>query len=371
MCRHLYNWNLAERINAYKNGNRISYYDQQNALPGLKLDKPWFKGVYSMVLQDVLRRLDFAYKSFFRRIKEGGEPGFPKFKKKGQWNSITYSNFKKAPIDNKIKVSKIGLIKIVKHRSIPENAKVKTLTISKEAGKWFACFSFEFESQIESKQDLTNAVGIDLGLIDFFYPSEGDPVSAPKYLRKSEKRLKKMQVKLSNVKKQTPRYLKILKSLQKIHYKIKCQRNDFLHKTANDLLESSDLIIYEKLNIKNMIKRPEKVKDETGEYLPNGAKYKSMLNKSISDVGWGKFIEILNYKANEKGKGVHAVNPYMTSQKCSQCGEIVKKSLSTRTHICKSCGFTANRDLNAAYNIKRLGLESLGLSQEALTIPIV
>ena len=352
MCRHLYNWSLAERIDAYKKGEKINYYDQQNALPEMKKERTWFKSVNSMVLQNVLRRLDFAYKSFFRRVKEDNGTGFPKFKKRGQWRSITYTQHVKQPIGDKIKVDKIGLIKIVKHRSIPENAKVKTLTISKEAGKWFACFSFEFESQIEPKQDLTNAVGIDLGLIDFFYPSEGDPISAPKYLRKSEERLKKLQSKLSKTKKRTHEYSKTLKALQKVHYKIKCQRNDFLHKTVNDLLNSHDFIIHEKLNIKNMIKE---------------SKYK--LNKSISDAGWGNFLNILNYKANEQGKGVHAVNPYMTSQMCSQCGEIVKKSLSTRTHRCQSCGFTANRDLNAAQNILRLvGLESMGISQEALAL---
>ncbi|PCI28897.1 MAG: transposase, partial [SAR324 cluster bacterium] len=245
---------------------------------------------------------------------------------------------------------------------IPETAEVKTLNITKEAGKWFACFSFEFEALKEPEQDLSNAVGIDLGLIDFFYPSIGSPVKVPKYMRKKEKLLKRQQTKLSHTQKRTEKYYRVLKSLQKIHYRIKCQRNDFLHKEANKLLASHNLIVHENLNIRMMIRRPKPIRDkECGEYLPNGAKRQSGMNKSISDVGWGKFLNILNYKANEEGKKIVGINPYMTSQTCSNCYEIVKKSLSTRTHQCPKCGFSAPRDLNAAYNILRLGLESLGL----------
>ena len=197
MCRHLYNWNLAERKQIYKEtGKSVSYYDQQNALPDLKEERPWFKSIHSQVLQDVLKRLDNSYKSFFRRVKSGEKPGFPKFKKRGQWNSITYPQYRMFPLENRIKVPKLGSIKIVYHRLMLESAKIKTLSITKEAGKWFACFSLELDTQCELKHDLNNAVGIDLGLIDFFYPSTGGPVSVPKYLRKSEKHLQKMQRKL-------------------------------------------------------------------------------------------------------------------------------------------------------------------------------
>ena len=200
MCRYLYNWNLQERIAVYKEtGDSVSYNQQQNKLPQLKEERPWYKGVYSQVLQDVLKRLDNSYKAFFRRVKSKDNPGFPHFKKKGQWDSITYPQFSKHPENNSVVVLKLGTVKIVYHHEIPELAKVKTLSIRKEAGKWFACFSFELDTQIELKQDLSKAVGIDLGLIDFFYPSFGDSISAPKYLRKSESKLKKLQVKLFNI----------------------------------------------------------------------------------------------------------------------------------------------------------------------------
>ncbi|MFW5908994.1 MAG: RNA-guided endonuclease InsQ/TnpB family protein, partial [Desulfosalsimonas sp.] len=153
MCRHLYNWSLAERKEAYEtSGETISYNTQQNNLPALKKARPWYKGVYSQVLQDVLRRLDKAYQHFFRRVKSDEVPGFPRFKKRGQWNSITYPQYSAFP-SSRIKVPKVGTIKTVYHREIPKEAKVKTLTITREGSKWFACFSVELSLEIEPKQD--------------------------------------------------------------------------------------------------------------------------------------------------------------------------------------------------------------------------
>jgi transposase len=250
MCRHLYNHALGERKTAYEmTGETVNYYDQKKQLPAMKIERPWYKGVYSQVLQDVLKRLDNSYKSFFRRVKEGTEdPGFPKFKKRGQWTSILYPQYHKFPSD-RIVVPKVGTIKSVYHREIPETAQIKTL-------------------------------------------------------------------------------------------------------------EKSDVVVHEKLNIKGMSRRPKPVPGDDGAYLPNGASAKGGLNKSINDAGWYQFLLFLNYKAIEQGKLVIAVPAHYTSQKCSSCGQIVKKSLSVRTHKC-SCGFVANRDHNAALNILALGLKSL------------
>ena len=361
MCRHLYNRSLAERIEAWeKEQKSITYNHQQNNLPEFKKERPWYKGVHSQVLQDVLRRLDKGYQAFFRRVKQGEKPGHPKFKKRGQWDSITYPQYSKSPT-NKITVPKIGTITLVCHRELPEDAKIKTLTIIKEAGKWFACFSVELPFIVEPKQDLLDPIGIDLGLIDFLYSSDGFHVPVPKHLRKKEKQLQRLQRRLSKAKKRSKQYYNILKALQKCHYRIKCQRNDFLHKTANELLTKSDSIFHEDLIIPNMIRRPKIKQDESGTYLPNGASAKAGLNKSIADAGWGRFLDILKYKSCFFGKDLVAVPPHYTSQKCSSCGEIVKKSLSVRTHRC-SCGFVANRDHNAALNILRIGLDTLAVT---------
>ena len=363
MCRHLYNWNLKERIEIFeKDGKTVTYYDQAKNLKELKIERPWFKGVYSQVLQDVLKRLDKSYQNFFRRVKAGETPGFPKFKSKGQWHSITYPQFRKLPEQNAITVPKVGPVKIKYHRPIPENAQIKTLTISKEADKWFACFSFEQEFDPELKP-VDRTIGIDLGLKDFWYGSDGQHLVVPKFLRKLEQKLKKFQTKLSKAVKGSPRYYKLLKIVRKIHYRIKCQRMDFLHKTANKLLSEFDVIVHEDLKIKNMIRRPKpKLEKETGKYLPNGASAKGGLNKSISDAGWGMFLNILNYKSQLLGKQTIPVDPRNTSQKCSGCARIVKKSLAQRTHDCPFCGLQIHRDQNATINILTLGLKSLAAS---------
>jgi putative transposase len=373
MCRHLYNWALADRIWLYENcGVSINYNLQQNELPLLKAERPWYKSVHSQVLQNVLKRLDLSYQAFFRRVKEGSEaPGFPRFKKYKQWDSITYPQYSLRPTSDIIKVSKIGDLKIQYHREITVSAKIKTLSIVKEAGKWFVCFSFEQELEIELNQTPTSFLGIDLGLNDFYYDSDGNSIATPKHLRKSEMKLAKLQRKLAKAPKRTTKYLKILRAIWKCHYRIKCQRNDFLHKAANDLLSKADVIVVEKLNIKNMTKKPKTKKDPDSDgFLSNGASAKAGLNKSISDAGWGKFLTFLKYKADLLGKQVVSVNPAYTSQICSGCGEIVKKTLLVRTHRCPHCKLILNRDHNAAINILRLGLQSLGLSQEAPTIAL-
>ncbi|MCP4747882.1 MAG: transposase [Desulfobacteraceae bacterium] len=197
MRRYLYNWNLQERIETYeKERLSVTYNQQQNKLPELKKQLPWFKSVYSkficyQVLQDVLKRLGKGFQSFFQRTKQGGVPGFAKFKKKGQWKSITYPQYKKHPFDI-ITVPKAGDIKMRCHRAIGESAMVKTLSITKDADNWFACFSVEHTLDIKPKQDLSSAIGIDLGLIDFVYDSDVDSMPAPRYFRKREKQLKRL-----------------------------------------------------------------------------------------------------------------------------------------------------------------------------------
>lgn len=168
MCRYLYNWALDERKKMYEENNEsVTYHSQAATLPVLKKERPWFKGVYSQVLQDVLKRLDKAYQNFFRRIKNGETPGFPTFKKHGEWNSITYPQYHAFP-ESRIKIPKVGIVKTVHHRQIPKEAEIKTLTIIREGCKWFACFSVELPLDIEPEQDLQNSIGIDLGLNDFF-----------------------------------------------------------------------------------------------------------------------------------------------------------------------------------------------------------
>lgn len=192
------------------------------------------------------------------------------------------------------------------------------------------------------------------------YASDGSHVSSPKFLRKSLSKLNRLQRRFSKAKRHTKKYYKLLRAIQKCHYKIRCQRRDFLHKTANDLLRSADIICHEKLNIQGMSRRPKPIQAEDGTFLPNRASIKAGLNKSINDAGWYQLLLNLKYKAVEQGKIIIDVPAHNTSQKCSACGEMVKKSLSVRTHKC-SCGFVANRDHNAALNILRVGLDTVAI----------
>jgi putative transposase len=364
MCRHLYNWNLKQRIEVYKAEKRtVSYCEQQNALPELKKERPWFKHVYSQVLQDVLKRLDKAYQRFFTQ-----RHGFPKYKKKGQWNSITYSQYEDLPENGMITVPKVGKIKLVYHRPIPENALIKTLTIIQEGGKWFACFSVELPDRLEPKPKQTSAIGIDLGLNSFIYSSNGEALAAPRYLQKVRESLSRLQRKLSKIEKRTTKYFKTLRALQKVYYRLRCKRLSFFYNQAHSLFEQNDIVIVEDLDIGPMTKRPDPQKDEGGQYLPNGATQKARLNASIYDASWGMFLGVLKHVANKLGKQVVTVEPAYTTQRCSSCGTLVKKGLSERTHRCPVCSYTANRDYNAAKNILRLGLESLGITLEAPTI---
>ena len=350
MCRYLYNWNLIEKKSIYENQKiSLTAYDLNKKLPELKSNKPHYKSIHSQVLQDVNFRLEDAFDRFFNKQNE-----YPKFKKKGDWKSIKYpqynDNIKYDDNGNiigvfvsKISKNKNDLIKIKYHREIPHEEKIKTMIIKKDGGRWFVCFSIERTIQLELKQNSSSSIGIDLGLDSFIYDSEGDFVDAPQFLRKSELKLKSLQKKFSNCKRYSKKWYNLLKSIQKLHFKIKCQREDFLHKLSNKLLEKFDYICYEDLSIKNMIK--------------NGF---SGLRKSIHDAGWGRFIEILKYKSSWLGNQLIGINPAFTSQICSNCGAIVKKSLSIRTHNC-DCGLVINRDYNAAINIKTIGMNSLGL----------
>lgn len=384
MCRHLYNWALTERKEAFeKDKTKIKYQDQQNRLlKKVKEERPWYKSVHSLALQDVLHRLDNAYMGFYRRFsskKKGVAFGYPKYKRQGDWNSLTYSQYAtKKTITDTFFAPKVGDIKIKKHRELPEGTKIKTLQIRKEGEKWFACFSCEIENkEHEPKRDFLKPVGLDCGVHDLVYPSIGEPIKAPRVLRSRLKSLQKLQRRWNKAKeaKDTVAMDKLKRRLSKAWYRVKCARNDFLHKTSNQIVSEFDLIVMEKLNIAGLVKKPEpkpELDDKgepTGHYLPNMAKAKAGLSKSILDASWGKLIKMIQYKAEACGKLLLLVDPKYTSQECSSCHEIVKKALSTRTHKCAHCGFVAHRDHNAALNILALGLESLGIqSLEAHTI---
>jgi putative transposase len=333
---------LQERRDAYRiSHTTINYHAQAVQLPEIKEIRPDLNRVHSQVLQEVLRRLDKAFDAFFRRVREGERPGFPRFRARHRYDSFTYSQSGFCIEHGKLRLSKIGRVKIKLHR--PVEGKIKQLTITRTAtGKWYACFSVECES--EPLPFTLETAGVDCGLTEFAVLSTGESIANPRFFRSEEKELAKAQRKLSAAKKDSPQRRKRRKVVARIHERVVGKRKDFAHKESRKLTDRFGIIVFENLNIRGMLKN-------------------QRLAKSIADAAWNCLVLFTTYKAESAGRCVVQVNPQGTSQMCSGCGEIVPKSLSVRIHSCSVCGLTLDRDHNAAINILRLGLQSLGVPQ--------
>ena len=335
-CQNLYNQGLAMRSETFKaTGKSTSYNSQAKMLTDLRRQSPFWNSLHIDILQDTLRRLDKAYDAFFRQLKAGENPGFPRFKGRGRYRSITFSHLSVDLIRNvrrkfaRVVVPKLGHVKIRYHRPLPEGNHIKTLTIQRKASGWYANITVEVDDV--PKVDIQTAIGVDVGLESLLTTSEGDKVENPRHLRHAEDALKKKQRHLARRKKGSARKRKQNTILAKHHEHVANQRRDFHYKTAHRLFSQYDAVVIEGLTIDNM-------------------KRNHYLAKSISDAGWGNFRLALASKAENAGKHLLEVPPHGTSQVCSGCGTIVKKSLSIRTHRC-DCGLTLDRDHNAAINI--------------------
>jgi len=346
LCQWLYNHFLEERKTFYKkNKTKISCYDQIKKIPKLKKDKPELNKVYSQTLQDVVRRLDKAFQNFFRRVKENKygknqKPGYPRFKGYWRYDSLIYPQKGFKLKDRKLSLSKIGFLKIRLHREIKGD--IKTLTIRRTlTNKWHACFSIQIQQELSKKKEVKNIIGIDMGLNNFLITNKGEKIDNPRYLRKSEEKLSQIQRWHSRKKLKSKNRSKLRQKIARLHEKTTNQRLDFLHKLSSKLINNFQLIAFEKLNIKGMVKN----------------KY---LAKSISDASWARFLQQLRYKAEEAGIWAVEVNSKNTSQICSGCGNTVSKTLAVRIHKCPKCGLTIDRDVNAAKNILQLALNTVG-----------
>jgi putative transposase len=336
LARQLYNAALQQRRDAWKYQHKsLNYYDQANQLKEVRNEIPEFAQLNFSAAQDMLRRLDKSFKAFFRRVKSGEVAGFPRFKGRDRFDSITFPTYGDGIKikGGRLYVQNVGLLKIKIHRVL--EGEINTVTIKRECGKWYAVFSNTVEIKPLPVSDRT--VGIDVGLTSFAVTSDGEYIENPRYLREAEAVLRVAQRSVSRKKKGSNNRRKAVRLLAKKHLRVKRQRADFAHKVADNLVKNYGRIAVEDLRIKNMVQNHH-------------------LALSISDAGWGQFLSILAYKAEYAGREFVQVNPNGTSQICSGCGATVKKSLSTRVHNCPACGLSLNRDFNAALNIKRLGL---------------
>ena len=341
-CRYLYNNALAERkkqaeLNRLRKSfdvfpwgkpEWISKYDQMLDLTATKTE--YQKEVYGQVLQDVLKRVDRSFKNFFNGF------GYPRFQGRNRYNSFTYPQSGFSIKDGKLNLSKIGAIKIILHR--PIEGIIKTCTIKKDIDQWYVSFSCEIEEPIPV--EVKTKTGIDVGLIDLITLSNGEQIKPPKFLRESEDKLKQEQKRLSRKKLRSKNRNKQRVIVSKVHRKIGNQRKDFAHKTSKVLVDSYDRIVFEDLQIKNMVQN-------------------HRLAKSISDAGWYQLMQFTKSKAECAGKIVEFVNPAGTSQTCI-CGFSVPKDLSVRVHSCPSCGLVMGRDQVSAILIENRSISTVG-----------
>ena len=327
-CRILYNSCLVDRNRHYKEtGKGLSRIDQQKILVSDKKNITYLTGIHSQVLQEVLFRVEKAYKSFFRRLKDKkGKAGYPRFKNYGRYDSITYTQSGFEITDGKLALSKIGHVKLKQHREI--NGVIKTCTIKKETDKWYVCFSVEYTP---IRKPMPNKmVGIDVGINPFAAFSDDTIIENPKHIAKSEDKLKKKQMQLSNKTKGSNNRKKARKAVAKFHKKVSNQRSDFHHKVSRTVVDNYGYIAVEDLQIRNMARNHN-------------------LAKSINDAGWGQFVSFIAYKAEEAGCYLRKVNPRNTSKECSECGYIYEDmDLSVRYWTCPVCHTFHDRNINAA-----------------------
>jgi len=352
-CRLVYNSLVNDRKFQYDTANvSVGRYTQQAYLPKWKQSHPELKAVYSQVLQDVVHRVDLAFKAFFDRVKNGDTPGFPRLKGEGQYDSITFTqsdSFKVGDTNviavrySTIRLPKIGQVKAKLHRK--PWGELKTCTVRRINGKWFACLCQEIEA--EHLPPSEEAIGIDVGLKTFAALSNGEFLENPRFFRKEEKALAKAQRKLSKHKRGSHERRKARKVVSRIHERIRNRRHHFCHQNARRIVNRFGVIAVEKLSIKNMLRN-------------------HCLAKSIADASWSQFRSILTSKAESAGREIFAVNPAYTSQDCSGCGYRpdgqegrTKKKLSDRWHLCPLCGLSVDRDTNAAVNILALGQQCI------------
>jgi putative transposase len=337
-CRWLYNHFLEVRKTSYEKDKKApGLYEQQKTIPVLKAERPTLADVHSQVLQNVAVRIDLAFQAFFRRIKAGDKPGYPRFRGHGRYDSLTIPQVPSGCElrGGVLRLSKVGAVKVILHRKL--EGVPKTCTIKRSStGKWYACFSCEAKTPKPLPRS-KEQTGIDVGLTSFATFSTGEAIANPRFFRTDEKALTKAQRRLREEANGTPERARRRMPVARIHERIAFRRLDFAHQSARRIINQFGFLAVEDLEVNRMIHNP-------------------CLAKSISDAAWSLFFTLLFVKAACAGRAAVKVNPAYTSQDCSRCGHRQKMPLAEREFRCPCCQLVLNRDHNAALNILRIGL---------------
>ncbi|MDH6109748.1 putative transposase [Kitasatospora sp. MAP12-44] len=369
----LYNGALEERRDAYRHASKTTVkYGQQSAqLKDIRAFDPQRQGRWSFSSQQAtLRRLDKAFAAFFRRVKSGEKPGYPRFRGVNWFDTVDF------PRDGdgcrwdsmpghppRVRFQGVGHVKVNQHRQVV--GRVKTVSVKREGKRWCVVLTAE-QSKPEPLEPTGSVVGIDLGIANFLADSNGGFVSNPRFGRENAEALAQAQRHLATFPracrdKRSKKHRRAVEKVADLHGKVRRQRLDHAHKTALTLVRRHDLIAHEKLSISNMVRTPKPKPDPArpGGFLPNGAASKAGLNKSITDAGWGVFLAILTSKAASAGRTIIAVDPRNTSRTCPQpaCGHVSGENRTTQAKFhCVRCGHTDHADTVGAINVLRAGL---------------
>ena len=336
--RFIYNKMLSDKIEHYEKTK-----EKLNNTPAqYKEEFPWLKEVDSLALANAQINLQTAYKNYFANPKWG----YPKFKSKKTHKYSYTTNRVNGNItlaDGKLKLPKIGFVKVKQYRKMSDDYTLKSVTISQTpSGKYYASILFEYENQVQ-EQELHNFLGLDYSMHELYKDSNGNEPAYPRYYRRAEKKLIKEQRRLSFMQKGSKNRDKQRIKVAKLHEKVSNQRKDFLHKQSRQIANAYDCVCVEDLDMKAM-----------SQSLHFG--------KSVSDNGWGMFVTFLKYKLEEQGKRLVKVDRFFaSSQICSCCGykNSATKDLSVRAWDCPKCGTHHDRDINAAVNIRNEGMRTV------------
>ncbi|MCX4625893.1 transposase [Streptomyces sp. NBC_01443] len=368
----LYNGALQERRDAWRHVSKTSVkYGQQSAqLKEIRAFDAERQGRWSFSSQQAtLRRLDKAFAAFFRRVKSGEAPGYPRFRGVNWFDTVDFPKdgdgcrWDATPHDRvtRVRFQGVGHVKVNQHR--PVVGRVKTVSVKREGRHWYVVLTTE-QLRPEPLSPTGSVVGIDMGIASFLTTSSGEHVANPRHGRKAAAIVKAAQQALARFPrvrrdKRTANHQRAVTKVAGLHRKVRRQRLDHAHKTALGLVREHDFIAHEDLKIRNMVKAPASKPDPEalGSFLPNGGAAKAGLNRSISDAGWGVFLTILHAKAESAGREVIAVDPRNTSRTCPECGHVAAENRPTQEKFhCVSCGHIAHADMVGALNVLRAGL---------------
>lgn len=349
----LYNAALEERIDAYrKTGKSISYYEQQNVLPAIKADRPEFVELGSHALQQTLRRLDLAFQAFFRRVKAGRTPGFPRFKASKRFSGFCYpdpAGWKLMQSGTRGATIRIGSGKDAmsirargRHR-FGDGAK----PIMRKNGEWFASVTLRVSASACARmRNGEDHRGVDFGINDWATFDNGETIANPRFIRNKLSWMADLQRQQARKKRGSIRYKRLVRHVAKLHERIGNLRREFLHTTTSRMVASCAVLATEELRTQNMSRSARGTRDKPGRTV----RQKAGLNREILSAGLSMAHNMLAYKAVEAGTRLHVSNTRQLkpSQRCAACWEIVPKTLAQRVHECPHCGHTAPRDQNAA-----------------------